>query len=126
RPLGEVADVRYGLTVDGTRRKLQQRLPYLRVANVQRGKLDLTEIKEIGADDQDVRECLLRKDDVLVVEGHADPTEIGRAAMWQGEIDVCLHQNHILRVRTSSSLLPHYLLAFLNSPKGKSHIRSEE
>ncbi|MCE3019202.1 MAG: restriction endonuclease subunit S [Pirellula sp.] len=121
--LSELAEIRYGLTVDGTRRKLQRSLPYLRVANVHRGKLDLSEIKEIGADDQDLQECALRNNDVLVVEGHADPTEIGRAAIWQGEIDDCLHQNHILRVRTSNDLLPHYLLAFLNSPKGKSHIR---
>ncbi len=123
KPLSDLADIRYGITVDGTRRKLQKCLPYLRVANVHRGKLELSEIKEIGADEKDVEDCALRKDDVLVVEGHADPTEIGRAAIWEGEIDVCLHQNHILRVRSSKKLLPQYLLAFINSPKGKSHIR---
>lgn len=122
-PLGELADIRYGLTVDGKRRNLQRTLPYLRVANVQRGKLDLGEVKEIGANDQDLQECALQKDDVLVVEGHADPTEIGRAALWQCEMNICLHQNHILRVRTSDKLLPQYLLAFLNCPKGRSHIR---
>jgi restriction endonuclease S subunit len=121
--LGEVADVRYGLTVDSGRRKLHKTLPYLRVANVHRGRLDLTEVKEIGADEQDIRECSLQADDVLVVEGHADPNEIGRAALWQNKIDLCLHQNHILRVRTSTALLPKYLLVFLNSPKGKSHFR---
>jgi restriction endonuclease S subunit len=122
-PLGELAEVRYGLTVDGSRRKLPQCLPYLRVANVQRGKLELSEVKEIGADHQDVRECSLMKNDVLVVEGHADPTEIGRAAIWKGQIEVCLHQNHILRIRASGALLPEYLLALINSPTGKSHFR---
>ena len=44
--LEEVADVRYGLTVNQARRKVRFRAPYLRVANVLRGVLDLSEVKE--------------------------------------------------------------------------------
>lgn len=49
--------------------------------------------------------------------------EIGRSALWDGQIEECLHQNHILRVRCKSGLNPKYLLAFLNGPEGRAYFR---
>ncbi len=68
----------------------------------------------------------LQVDDILVVEGHANVNEIGRAALWAGQIEGCLHQNHILRirVRNDQEVHPKYLLTFINSPTGKNYVRS--
>lgn len=119
--LGDLSDVRYGLTINKKRDTFPLRRPYLRVANVQRNSLVLDEIKDVGCNIRDVSDFELKKNDLLIVEGHADVHEIGRAALWSGEITECLHQNHILRVRCKNSLLPRFALAWLNSPRGRSY-----
>lgn len=63
----------------------------------------------------------LRDKDILVVEGNGSGNEIGRCAMWRCELPVCIHQNHIIRLRvTDSDTIPEYALYFLNSSTGKS------
>lgn len=121
--LGEVADVRYGLTVNQQRRKASTTAPYLRVANVGRGVLILDEVKDIGQLPGD-ESHVLREGDVLIVEGHANPDEIGRAAVWAGEIPGAMHQNHIIRARCGAKLDSRYLLAVINSPHGRRYFRS--
>ena len=118
-PLGNVANVIYGITVNSRRSQLPDTRPYLRVANVYREEFDLEEVKDIGCTDEEVARYMLKGDDLLVVEGHADVKEIGRAALWRSEIDDCLHQNHLIRVRCKSNLLPKFLVAYLNSPRGR-------
>jgi len=120
--LQDVADVIYGLTVNPTSRNLPIKSPYLRVANVMRGYLSLEEVKEIGVTEDDVK-YVLKSGDVLVVEGHADVFEIGRAAIWEEQISNCLHQNHILRARCTGAVSPYFLLAYINSPRGRSYFR---
>ena len=120
--LQNVADVIYGLTVNPTSRNLPIKSPYLRVANVMRGYLSLEEVKEIGVTEDDVK-YTLQSGDVLVVEGHADVFEIGRAAIWEDQISNCLHQNHILRARCTGAVSPYFLLAYINSPRGRSYFR---
>ncbi|MEO5897507.1 MAG: restriction endonuclease subunit S, partial [Vicinamibacterales bacterium] len=68
-------------------------MPYLRVANVYRGVLDLREIKTIRATEAEIARTTLLKDDFLVVEGHGNPSEVGRGALWDGSIPGCVHQN---------------------------------
>ena len=103
--IGEVAEVQYGLTINSKRQNHSRQLPYLRVANAQRFYFDLTEIKEVGVDDKD-KGCELQKHDILVVEGHADIFELGRAAIWEDQISGCLHQNHLIRIRCSERVQP--------------------
>jgi type I restriction enzyme S subunit len=91
--LGNVADVQGGLQVSAAREVLPEELPYLRVANVLRGVLDLSEIKLIRMTKSERQRTLLRTGDVLIVEGHGNPKEIGRAAVWGGSIDPCTHHN---------------------------------
>jgi len=126
KQIKEFADVAYGLTVDSFRRNLKTEKPYLRVANVWRNSFDFSEIKNIGADDGDEKRYCLLVNDVLVVEGHANVEEIGRAALWEGQIEGCLHQNHILRIRirNDKEIKPKFLLTFINSPIGKNYMKS--
>lgn len=95
--------------------------PYLRVANVQDGYLDLSEIKTVRIS-RSTLECLrLQAGDVLMNEG-GDFDKLGRGAVWAGEIDNCVHQNHVFRVRTdATSLLPHYLAFYSESAYGKKY-----
>jgi type I restriction enzyme S subunit len=95
--------------------------PYLRVANVQDGYLDLAEIKsiEIGASEYD--RYRLQKGDVLLTEG-GDFDKLGRGFIWDEQIANCIHQNHIFAVRTNREvLLPEFFAYLVQSDYGKSY-----
>lgn len=122
-PIGKLADVQGGLQVTSARKELPNEAPYLRVANVHRGYLLLDEIKTIRATSAEIARTTLLPNDLLVVEGHGNPEEIGRAALWGGEIRNCVHQNHLIRVRFDASKVgPVYACTYLNSPGGRRHL----
>lgn len=121
--IGEAADVQGGLQVSGARTSYPREVPYLRVANVYRGYLDLSEVKTLRATDSEIARTALLKGDLLVVEGHGNPDEIGRVALWDGSVVGCVHQNHIIRVRVDGQkLVPIYACEYLNSPGGRRHL----
>jgi hypothetical protein len=116
--------VQYGLTVNAKRREADHMLPYLRVANTQRFKFDLAEVKSIGIEPKD-SSCLLKRGDILVVEGHADVNELGRAAMWEEQIPLCYHQNHLIRIRCHEAAVSGYVLEYINAPVGRAYFRQQ-
>jgi type I restriction enzyme S subunit len=96
-------------------------VPYLRVANVQDGYLDLTEIKTVRVTRKELEQLRLQVGDVLMNEG-GDFDKLGRGAVWSGEMEDCVHQNHVFRVRTESSrLLPYFLAFYSESSFGKKY-----
>jgi type I restriction enzyme S subunit len=99
-------------------------VPYLRVANVQDGYLDLSEIKEIHVRPQDVPRYALQSGDVLLTEG-GDFDKLGRGFVWNGELPECIHQNHVFAVRVDQSQLdPHFFAYQAQSPHGKQYFLS--
>ncbi|MHB8523948.1 MAG: restriction endonuclease subunit S [Limisphaerales bacterium] len=124
QPLEAVAKVSYGITLGGYRKTLPIARPYLRVANVQRNAFDLSEVKTIKCAENEIDRFELADGDVLIVEGHASVTEIGRAAVWRSTERGTLHQNHLIRVRCSDSLIPEYLNLCVNGGVGQEYFRS--
>lgn len=93
--------------------------PYLRVANVQDGRIDLTEVKTIRIPIVSAAKAMLQAGDVLMNEG-GDFDKLGRGAVWNGQIPNCLHQNHVFRVRCDKTrLLPGFLSLWAASDFGK-------
>jgi type I restriction enzyme S subunit len=106
-----LAEVVGGITKD--QKKANQpgmrHVPYLRVANVQRGFFDLSEMKSISASEEDIAELRLEPGDVLFTEG-GDRDKLGRGWVWSGELSECIHQNHIFRGRVlSKELQPRFV-----------------
>jgi type I restriction enzyme S subunit len=96
-------------------------LPYLRVANVQRGHLMLDDLKDVEVPADEVDKYLLRPGDLLITEG-GDWDKVGRTAIWRGEIGRCLHQNHIFRARgCSDEFLPRWAELYLNSTPARNY-----
>lgn len=96
-------------------------VPYLRVANVQAGYLDLAEIKTIEALPAEVVQYRLRKNDILMTEG-GDFDKLGRGALWNADIPDCIHQNHVFRVRLNQEqVLPRFFEQYLQMPFAKSY-----
>lgn len=119
-PLSQVADVQGGLQVTTKRASLPLEAPYLRVANVYRSRLDLREIKSIRLTVAELQRTRLEVGDLLFVEGHGNPQEVGRCAVWDGSIDGCTHQNHLIRARPDETkLVPEFACASLNSVSGR-------
>lgn len=100
------------------------RLPYLRVANVQDGYLDLTEIKHITIKRSEISRFSLQVGDVVLTEG-GDFDKLGRGFIWKGEVPNCVHQNHIFAVRTDHELImPEFFAYLAQSPYGKAYFLS--
>lgn len=120
--LGEISDIASGVTKGHDYKgKATVEVPYLRVANVQDGYLDLSEIKTIQALPSEVEELRLQIGDVVMTEG-GDYDKLGRGAIWRGGIENCIHQNHIFRVRLNrSKVIPEFFENYLLSPEAKKY-----
>jgi type I restriction enzyme S subunit len=99
-------------------------MPYLRVANVQDGHLDLSSVTEIRVSKTAARSAMLKRGDVLMTEG-GDLDKLGRGTVWNSEIENCLHQNHVFAVRPDrSKLMPEYLALITQSSYARAYFES--
>ena len=78
---------------------------YLRVANVQDGYLDLSEMSQLRIRTDDVKRYAVLPGDMLMNEG-GDLDKLGRGTLWKGEFEPCVHQNHVFVVRCGSPAPP--------------------
>ncbi|MBQ0961059.1 restriction endonuclease subunit S [Ideonella sp. 4Y11] len=120
--LRDVAEIASGITL-GRKPKGDQlvKVPYLRVANVQDGRLDLREVKTIDATPAEIAKWQLRDGDLLLTEG-GDLDKLGRGTCWRNELPLCIHQNHLFRVRLSAEHCdPDFVALQIASPYGKAY-----
>jgi len=117
--VGEIGHVSGGLTKNPARAEIDRKLPFLRVANVQYGDLDLTEMHEIGVSNSELDRVLLQQNDLLIVEGNGSVDQIGRCAIWTGEIVPCVHQNHLIKARFVDAEIAQWAFHWLMSPHGR-------
>ena len=123
RRLEEVAEIRSGVTLGRQLAGRTVKLPYLRVANVQDGHLNLREVKEVEVLETEFAKWQLHDGDLLLTEG-GDWDKLGRGTVWRNEIPNCIHQNHIFRVRTRrDEFVPEFLAALIGSPVGKAYFQ---
>lgn len=122
--LSDIADVGGGITKNPKRSPQGNAFPFLRVANILRDKLDLAEIHQIELFPGDLERYRLRRGDLLIVEGNGSPDQIGRSALWDGSIDPCVHQNHLIRARPREDVMPDYLNIFWNAPSVKAKVQA--
>lgn len=109
-PLKHISSVQSGVTLgkNYTSSKSTKSFPYLRVANVQDGYIDLSTVTEIILPIQEAKNYFLRTGDILVTEG-GDIDKLGRGNCWDGQIEECLHQNHVFAVRILKRVRPEFV-----------------
>ena len=95
-------------------------LPYLRVANVQDGYVDLSKVNTVTVAVSEIERFSLQSGDVLMNEG-GDNDKLGRGAVWDGEIADCLHQNHVFAIRPNQYLSSCWLSIFSRSSAARSY-----
>lgn len=123
-PLSRVAAIQSGVAKGRAAEPgTTMEVPYLRVANVKDGFLDLEDIQCITVERTRLSSYLLRPGDVLMTEG-GDLDKLGRGTVWQGEIERCVHQNHVFSVRTDALRLnPWYLAVLARSTFGRGYFQ---
>ena len=114
--LKRIAEIQGGLTLGKQYEGSLIERPYLRVANVQDGHLDLEDVSVIELPESVAAGVELRSGDVLMTEG-GDLDKLGRGYLWNGEIAGCLHQNHIFAVRCFRHKLMPMFLAYVTAAK---------
>ncbi|MEV6064322.1 restriction endonuclease subunit S [Nocardia asteroides] len=121
RTLGEISEVVGGVTKDSKKQSDPELplVPYLRVANVQRGHLDLNQVAEIRVPVKTLDKLRLQRGDVLLNEG-GDRDKLGRGWIWENQIDNCIHQNHVFRSRILNNAMRPKLLAWFTNECAKS------
>ena len=124
--LGDIAEIQSGVALGKKRRPDIQlvRRPYLRVANVQRGRLDLSDVKTIEVTENEAAALTLRVGDILMNEG-GDRDKLGRGWVWGGQVDDCIHQNHVFRVRLKDAAFPPELISLFANEFGQAHFSDE-
>jgi type I restriction enzyme, S subunit len=112
RPLGELFDIGAGKTMSAAARAGEQKTPFLRTSNVLWDEIDLSIVDEMAIPQHELREKLVAPGDLLVCEGG----EIGRAAIWNGELATMSFQNHLHRLRPKEpDIFPRFYVYFLQS-----------
>jgi type I restriction enzyme S subunit len=121
---GDLAEIQGGIQKQPSRAPKKNAYPFLRVANVLRGRLDLQDVHQVELFDGELERLRLQAGDLLIIEGNGSASEIGRMAVWDGSIQDCVHQNHIIRLRPVAGLMSTYVAAFWNSPQGRDAVVS--
>jgi type I restriction enzyme S subunit len=103
--------VQQGKQVSKKNREGNSQRPFLRTKNVFWGRLDLSELDEMHFTDGEESRLALQPGDLLICEGG----DIGRTAIWRGDLQRCYHQNHLHRARrrNCAEVDPEFVLFWL-------------
>lgn len=93
--IDECFDIQQGKQVSKSNRRGDNQHPFLRTANVFWDGLDLTVLDHMNFTPAEEKKYALQNGDLLLCEGG----DVGRTAMWRGELDRCYYQNHLHRLR---------------------------
>jgi type I restriction enzyme S subunit len=120
--LKQIARVRGGITVG---RKVSEEVatrtvPYMRVANVQASYLDLSDVATLEVTDGEKARYALKLGDVLMIEG-GDNDKLGRGAVWSGQLQGAIHQNHVFAVRPKDRRLSLWISMCSNAQFGRDY-----
>jgi len=88
-------NIKQGKQLSQKTREGKNQKKFLRTSNVLWCRLDLDDLDEMHFTGEEQEKLKLNYGDVLVCEGG----DIGRTAIWKNNIDDCLYQNHIHRLR---------------------------
>ncbi|MBQ1042752.1 hypothetical protein KBX03_09550 [Micromonospora sp. C72] len=119
-----VAAILRGVSKSPRNRPNRNARPYLRVANLQAGFIDLSDVRTIDVPEDAFESVRLHLDDVLVCRNNSLEL-VGKAALWRGQIGECTHDDHIFRVRVvGDTVTPRYLEAYINTPYAQAWLQS--
>jgi len=110
--LGSLFDIQQGKALSARSRSTGSPRPFLRTANVLWGRVSLDTLDTMAFTDEEARRLRLQASDLLVCEGG----DIGRTAIWRGEMDECYYQNHLHRLRPKrADVVPEFFMYWMRA-----------
>lgn len=103
--VGREFEIQLGKMLDAERNSGEMK-PYLGNKSVQWGAIDLNEVGKVRLTGSDIIKFRLASGDLLVCEGG----DIGRAALWEGQMEECYYQKALHRLRAKNKLFPRFML----------------
>lgn len=124
-PIEHLAEVRGGIQKGPHRIAGENPIRYLTVAHVHRNRISISDPRYFEVAPSELERWRLYSGDVLIIEGNGSADQIGRTALFRGEIELCVHQNHVIRIRPNQEIIePEYLNLYLNSPIGQQEVQN--
>jgi len=121
-----IANVRGGIQKGPHRAPGANPVRYLTVAHVHRNRILTGSPRYFEVSPAELERWRLLRGDVLIIEGNGSADQIGRTALFRGEIENCVHQNHVIRIRPDQQRVSsEFLNSFLNSPAGQDAVQSQ-
>lgn len=112
KKIGELFNVQQGISMSPARRDGPNKHPFLRTLNVFWRGIDLTTLDYMDFSEKEIEKLNLLPGDLLVCEGG----DIGRTAMWRGELESCGYQNHLHRLRVrSNDVNPEFVMFWMQA-----------
>ncbi len=110
--LGDLFEIQQGKALNGKAMEGGKNLPFLRTSNVLWGRIELSAVDYMSFSQKERERLELRSGDLLVCEGG----DIGRAAVWENQLQECYHQNHVHRLRRrSDQTVPGFYMYWLQA-----------
>ena len=110
--LGEIFDILQGKSLSARQNKGERPRPFLRTSNVYWGYLDLSKLDVMDFTEEEEQKFALQHGDLLVCEGG----DVGRTAMWEGQIQGVYYQNHLHRLRArDNNVKPAFVMYWLQT-----------
>jgi type I restriction enzyme S subunit len=126
QPIEVLAEVRGGIQKGPHRAPGANPVRYLTVAHVHRNRILTDSPRYFEVLPEELDRWRLLRGDVLIIEGNGSADQIGRTALFRGEIENCVHQNHVIRIRPDKQrVLPEFMNTFLNSPAGQNAVQGQ-
>lgn len=107
--VGTVGAVRLGRQRSPDKHTGRFATKYLRAANITSDGLDLSEVLEMDFTPTEREVYSLKRGDIVLAEASGTGSQVGRSAMWDGEIPECCYQNTVIRFRPHA-VVPGYAL----------------
>lgn len=122
-PIGNViSDISYGCSMKSSSE--QRGFPILRIPNVLRGDLDLTDMQWVELTDADRERFSVRAGDVLLVRTNGNPNYVGRSVYISHDVGAMAYASYLLRLRVKPELVrPSFLSALINAPTTRRGLR---
>jgi type I restriction enzyme S subunit len=112
--VGEVGDVRLGRQRSPKNRSAEFPTKYVRAANITWNGLDLSDVLDMDFRPSELASYRLQPGDVLLSEASGSAGEVGKPAIWNGELEDCCFQNTVIRFRPKVVSSKFALVAFLH------------
>ena len=116
--LFNIAKIELGKTLDSAKNTGANH-PYLRSVNVRWNGVDLTDLKEMRFEPEEIERYTVEQNDLLICEGG----DVGRSCVWSNEQKI-LYQNALHRVRFYGECNPFYFMYYMMYYESRGIIKS--